>query len=203
MAFRVLLVVAAVLKRWGLWRQAIALLVCYEGYLRISELCSLRWKDLILPGDARLSRRSSCKGGLRVKSSKTGNNQFVVIRSAYVLTLLRQMKFVYKKDRPRDILFGVRIAVLRKNFGRALKYLGLDGNGFVVHSIRHGAATEALLDGIPLQEVLEKGRWKAASSARHYIQQGRALFIATSIPSMITEFGAHIELDVVKYFSFA
>ena len=72
--------------------------------------------------------------------------------------------------------------------------------GYVFHSLRHGGATHDYLAGVPLEEILHHGRWASVASARHYIQAGRALLMATALPAFVLKWGREVDQNLVKYF---
>ena len=86
---------------------------------------------------------------------------------------------------------------LRKALAQALTGLGLgDGNDrglhFSWHSCRHGGASRAFLLNRPMSDILLRGRWKAESSGRHYVQAGRQLLIGSAVPQLVTRIAQRI-----------
>ena len=72
-----------------------------------------------------------------------------------------------------------------RHFKHACADLGLS-KSYVPHSLRHGGATHDFLRGLSLEDILHIGRWASIKSARHYVQEGRALLLSTSVPRDIS-----------------
>ena len=168
----------------GKWAMGLGVLLAFDCYLRIGELCSLTRNDIAGHNDPRLG--SSYSGvSLRLGHTKTGKNQWVDVRSATIRVLLqhRLAALPSSKDTP---VFPYSTSTFRKHFKAACADLGLSKD-YVPHSLRHGGATHDFLLGMPLEEILRHGRWSSTKSARHYIQSGRALLLLTSVPPCIPE----------------
>ena len=91
---------------------------------------------------------------------------------------------------------------LRRWLKEAAAVLGLPPT-VALHSLRHGGATHAHLAGRPLEEILQRGRWASMRSARHYIQMGKALLVAASVPQWALEVAAALAVDVDRVFALA
>ena len=176
---------------------AVALLLAWDGFFRIGEVASLKVGDVALPGDLRfpVGRRTAV---VAIKEAKTGRNQTVRLRSPIISGFLA--KLIAGRDKKKS-LFGVSASRLRSIFHKARQGCGLHRvPHFAFHSIRHGAATAALLEDVPLQEVLRRGRWKAATSARHYIQEGEAMLVSLQIDTELLYNGSLIFRNIKKFF---
>ena len=68
----------------GHWSKGVGTLLSFDCYLRVSELVGLCRSDLALPNDRRLGSTSSGMA-LRLRTTKTGSNQWVSIRSSDVM----------------------------------------------------------------------------------------------------------------------
>lgn len=77
----------------------LALLLTFHGLLRISEICSLEWRDVLLPGDVRLprsvTRNGERGGGLLIRVGKTGVLQFIPLADPTLLRFLVRAKNVH------------------------------------------------------------------------------------------------------------
>ena len=176
---------------------AVALLLAWDGFFRIDEVASLKVGDVALPGGLRfpVGRRTAV---VAIKEAKTGRNQTVRLRSPIISGFLA--KLIAGRDKKKS-LFGVSASRLRSIFHKARQGCGLHRvPHFAFHSIRHGAATAALLEDVPLQEVLRRGRWKAATSARHYIQEGEAMLVSLQIDTELLYNGRLISRNIKKNF---
>lgn len=146
---------------------ALAVLVAWECYLRVSEVARLRVVDVVFEGPNAV---------LVLVKTKTGKRklQLAVVRDRRVVRLLR----IWTAGRNRaDSLFGMSKFRLRTRLKQYLSYWRLEACEFVFHSIRHGRATQDAADGVEVKTIMNRGRWKALKSVENYLQQGRAIMI--------------------------
>ena len=73
-------------------------------------------------------------------------------------------------------------------FHKACSVLSLPTH-YVHHSLRHGGATRDYLNGMPIADVMVRGRWAAHKSAVHYIQSGRQLMMLQQVPQWLDNVG--------------
>ena len=142
---------------------------CFEGYLRLSEAIGVKVGDLDVSGP---------EGVPALPKSKTGLNQSVVIHPGDWLNLTRLLL-----DRP--LKAGARVVSIsahkfRRGLQSILKRLGVTRVRYTPHSLRHGGATRDFMLGIPIADIVVRGRWAQAKTASRYIQQGRALLVKMS-----------------------
>jgi integrase len=175
-------------------RMATAVLLAFDCYLRAGELLGLVKEDVALPGDRRLAGAGGeVLGALRLRRTKTGREQSVTIRDPDVLQLLEPIVSATAKGRP---VFPFKAAQLRAAFRGACETLGLPVS-FVLHSLRHGGATRDYLRGVPMADVMTRGRWRSRESATRYIQSGRALLLAVDLDDATAVWAASLTADVV------
>jgi integrase len=115
---------------------------------------------------------------LSIRQAKTGKNQSVELKDPHAIQLLRELR---KERKGNDLLFGVNATQLRKLFRQSCAALGL-GNTYTPHSLRHGGATRAFMEGMRVEDVMVHGRWAANKSARTYLQTSRSLLMAANAP---------------------
>lgn len=182
------LVISLQLARHRCFNMAVATLVCFDCLLRISELTSLRFDDVADEADARVSIEH--KGMiLRLRHTKTGDNQEVRVLDSNVLTLMRFVLSRVDTTKSDGPLFGCSADQYRRKFKLVCAELGL--TDYVVHSLRHGGATRYYhVLNMPLADVVHRGRWKGVKSAEHYIQTGRAALMAKAAPDQFVKLGA-------------
>jgi integrase len=174
------------LETAGFRSMAVGTALSHDCYLRVSEMTEIRKKDVTVPGDARLDGVVA-EMSIRLKSTKTGPNQFVTVRHPQVVALMLRLI----KDTPgggKTKLFDFKPAAFRYRFKKTCKSLGLKAK-YVPHSLRHGGATMDALLGMALEDVLLRGRWASTVSTRRYIQSGRALMLQRKIPKDVSDFG--------------
>lgn len=176
----------------GFPRHALALLLAFDCYFRVSELLALRPCDVAL---------LSGSLAFRLRATKTGLNQSVIVRRVEVFNLC--LSYLLPSDRSSQApLFPFSASAFRSLFQSGLRHFGLNGRGFVLHSLRHGGATSDYAEGRSMEWILERGRWASVRSARRYIQTGRALFIAANIPPPLLSLAADVSVSLPSFFSF-
>jgi hypothetical protein len=165
----------------------LAVLVHFDGFLRTGEALDLRAEDFAEPADARMGVADSY-AALRIRSAKTGPNQFAQLRNPDVIAMVARRAASLP---PTARLFPVSPSRYRQIFKEAVHALGLTAH-YVPHSLRHGAATRAMRQGVPIEEIMRRGRWASSKSVRTYIQQGQALLLANQVPSSLHQRGCRI-----------
>ncbi len=165
---------------------ALAMLVGFDCYLRISEILGLKVQDVATARDPRLG--AAYRGVmLRLAKTKTGNNQSVTVESADVAALLQAH---IRGRRPRGSVFSVSRSRFYTLMHSASRAFGLASHGYTPHSLRHGGATRHYLQGRPVADIQFRGRWSDAKSVRTYIQSGRALLLLQTVDSDVFEVAA-------------
>jgi integrase len=185
MSWGLALVVAANLARFVALEVGVAVLLAFVCYLRIGELCSIRVSDVAVPGDFRLSEDDASLAILLPKT-KTGPNKWVTVWNLEVAELA---KVCMRGKAPGALLFNMSPTEFREHFKASCKGFGLSP-AYVPHSLRHGGATRDFIRGFTLEQIMELGRWASAKSARHYLQQGRALLLAIEVPVAVQDMAA-------------
>jgi integrase len=133
----------------GALRHAIGTLLSFDCFLRVGELVALKREDVADAGDVRLGVDSD-NMTLRLRFTKTGRDQWVVVKDTQVKQLVRLLLSSTKKG---DFLFPFSTSSFRYHFKLACSTLGLSSS-YVPHSLRHGGDTRAHLlcmsmDGCP------------------------------------------------------
>lgn len=187
-------VLACKMTQNGLLRQGIGVLLAFDCFLRIGELVNIRRGDVADTGDSRMG--SEYRGmSLRLRTTKTGPNQWVQVDDAKVQSLLRQV-VATTHGGAEARLFPWSASDFRGVFKATCTQLGLTAN-YVPHSLRHGGATRWHLLGYPVESILLRGRWQSTKSARRYIQAGRAMLMATSVPHAVARSGQILSQDTL------
>lgn len=163
-----------------LWALAVGTLLAFDCLLRVSELVGLRVEDVADSGDPRVGTRFSGMA-LRLRHTKTGPNQWVIVRSPAVVALVRMLLQDSKAASGGALLFPVSSDVFRRRFKKACAQLGLS-DSYVPHSLRHGGATALFIAGEGIEDIMLRGRWASNKSARRYIQAGPSLLLQQRVP---------------------
>ena len=173
LSWKLTVIIAVKLASFGQWRMAIGVLVSFDGLLRCNELLRLVPEDIAGAGDGRMDREFAGVG-LRLRRAKTGKNQWVTVERS-----------------------AVQVSSYRKYFKRACAELGLADQVYVLHSLRHGGATSLHVRGLPIADILLRGRWVSTTSATLYIQSGRALLLSVSVPELVSDIAERLLEDVL------
>ena len=190
---RALAVVAAL---GGTPAVGLAMLLSFDLWLRISEVSGLTPRDVV---DTRGQADPVGRGvSVYLPVTKTGPRQAVAVQDPAVAALLLCWKAAVARTSGFDAPLFPRPAGLRQVLARGLRTLddgdwSTRGLTFVWHSFRHGGASRAHLAGVPLSDILTRGRWAVESSGRHYIQAGRQLLLALSLPDEVAELASRFE----------
>ena len=82
-----------------------------------------------------------------------------------------------KQTKGRVKLVSFSAETYRRLFRKIVALLGVEPGMLTPHSLRHGGATDDYMRGVPMADIVVKGRWVYAKTAARYIQQGRALLV--------------------------
>ena len=142
--------------------------VLSDAGLRISEVASLKWRDVLDAEDG---------AGLvyieRSKTDQAGEGAYVVVTpdTLAALKLLRQDSETWSDDDP---VFGLSMSQISRRVDSMARTAGL-GEGYSGHSGRVGLAIRMTRRGAPLQAVQTHGRWKSPSMPARYTRSEKAL----------------------------
>jgi len=171
---------------------AVLLLLAFHCYLRCSEIVALRPCDLV-----------DLRGQLYVKipKSKTGADQGVVVSDQALAALARTLRS--KRSHAERLYHGGSAQHFRLTFYRLLETLRLTQLGLTPHSMRHGGATyDFHFLHRNVEDVLQKGRWRSTTSARHYIQSLPGLLAKVVVPVSYVRCAKRYDADLAKAFAF-
>lgn len=178
MSWQLLCVFALRMAANGWYEQALASLIAYDGYFRTaSELLTLRVRDFYYSTTASSNRQPFHTNFIcRLRRTKTGDNKLV----ALTMPQLGEALIAFIQTRRlggRDRIFNFTAARYRFCFRMVIEMMGWSSVGFVPHSLRHGHASDDFINGVPVETIMTRGRWKSIDSTRHYIQSGRVHLI--------------------------
>ena len=98
-----------------------------------------------------------------------------------------------------SFLFSFSLPELRRLFREACTAVGCRTK-FTLHSLRHGGATHLHLSGVPIEDVMYRGRWASNKSCRRYIQAGRALLLQMKEASPVLFLASYFSVRLVHTF---
>ena len=170
-----------VLRRDGNLEAEWVTMAGFEGYLRISEAVGVKVGDVVLREQ---------EGVVALPKTKTGLNQSIVVRSGRFLDVTRRL---CKQTKGRVKLVSFSAETYRRLFRKIVALLGVEPGMLTPHSLRHGGATDDYMRGVPMADIVVKGRWVYAKTAARYIQQGRALLVKFRVSPQLRR-----RMDVVR-----
>ena len=171
------------------FQMAVAVLLCFDAYLRPVECLALRACDILLP-----CANFSCltlllsPWELAVPSKTRTFDDAVRLDSMdrpevgwLVGELLRR-----HPGQPTARLFPFSHQSYLQAVKSAVEWLHLTPFGFVLYSLRHGGPSADRANGTRSAETVQKrGRWASELSCRRYEQPGRLHVVLSRIPSNI------------------
>jgi hypothetical protein len=173
LAREIVLAIAAVLWRWGRETEALAVLLSYNCYLRTEELMRLKWVNVMLPGDVRMTEGEI--PSLTVVDAKSGPLQSVTITDPLVLELLLDWSARSKRDGRSKVFLGLNGDKGRRWLYAALDQLGIKDHGYVWDSFRKGSAmTDSVTRALSFEQIMLRGRWESRKSCKLYIAKAKA-----------------------------
>lgn len=136
--------IACTLSKSGYVAHAIAMLLGFDCYLRVSELTSIRKNNIVLPNDARMGQAETNMAVI-LPRTKTGLNQSIIIQRECVKQLLclwLQSRTLHTAP-ATALVFAFTPASLRNLMQVTCSSLGIPP--YVPHSLRHGGASHDYL----------------------------------------------------------
>jgi integrase len=180
----------------GWFDEALATLIAYDGYFRlVSELLPLRVEDFHYTNTA--TTRYTC----RLRFTKTGTNKLVTLTQPELGSAL--VSFIRTRGlEPSDRIFNFTAARYRHRFRVSCEMMGWKSVHFVPHSLRHGHASDDFINGVPVESIMTRGRWKSIESTRNYIQFGRVHLIRgrlSRVLPVLTNYSISYILELLQY----
>jgi len=168
-----------VMHRHGQDDAAVCLALSWAGYLRASEALALNALDVALPGDPRLGDVIGEVAGILIRESKTGLQQFVVIRDVAVRHLLLH-HITSNRLGPHANLFKLSYKSYLRIIKSTATFLDIQAWNFATHSARIGGALFDYLQGTYIDTIDITGRWASSSSVQRYLTNGRVQLMSLS-----------------------
>ena len=172
--YEILLVFAWEAQRQGKFAVMVAFLVAWGAYLRVSEVCALRWEDVVF------GLKTSVVLAIQDSKGGRGDTQNAILYGAKVGRLLKRWMESRPRYRPRDSVFRLSSTQLNAFISVCVAKYGLKDCGFVFHSVRHGKASFDLGRKLSVETIVVRGRWGSVKSARRYFQAGQVILTANA-----------------------
>lgn len=154
--------IAVLLHAGGMKAEAMLVILCFTGVLRISEGLGLRRREVVVDPSSVI---------LLLGVTKTGTEQKVEIMNPAVVAWVRRfLATLPSKDTVKLFDFSYQ------KFSRRLKAvcasLGFASMQITSHSLRRSGATELLRRGYAYNDICLYGRWSGDKSVREYLRRG-------------------------------
>lgn len=156
---------------------AAALSLAWGGYLRASEVISVRASDLALHEDVRISHLQRAIAVVTTREAETGPLQFVPISDPEVIDIITAFK---QRSYSNNRLFNLSYTKYRGEMKLGAQLLGLPV-GHSTHSTRIGGALHDYCKGTYADTIAITSHWKSLNSLRHYLTNGRAWLLNMDI----------------------
>jgi integrase len=202
--------IAITLARSGLVDCAIAILVAFDGLLRVGELVAIRVQDVSTLSDPRVGTASTASRHfanlaaagrsrvcIRLAKTKTGKNQWCELYTPEIGALLTRL---IAHREPSSLVFSFpsaqRAAYFRQAMSQACTSLNLTQPHYTPHSLRHGGATHAHTHlSQSIEHIMHRGRWQSNTTCRSYIQSGAAALLTQELPSSVNRLASAMLVD--------
>ena len=129
-------------------------------FLRTSEMTNLQWSKISF-------NVSTGQIILALPATKTSKNkeESIALHDLKVCYLLQKLKL----NSNSIYLWEGSASVFRRQLKEILAFLHLEEDAFAAYSIRRGGATHAFSERVPMDQLVIKGRWQNAKTARIYL----------------------------------
>ena len=153
----------------------VTLLIFFHAPIPNGELLTLRTSQLYVDYTGNviiaLGRRQSGK--------RRGEDEFAIIDAGPVATVVALFLRLHQHD---QLITGREPHQWRAEFDRLLSQIGVSFLQFRPYSLRRGGATFAFMQGMPLSQACDRGRWSQERTAKIYIKEAAALLNTLAVP---------------------
>ena len=184
------------LIRRGELQCAMAIVIAWAGYLRGNEELNLKWKDIGLAGDPRLTGLSNSVAGINIRDAKTGTNEFVPISDRAVIAMLHDFSQQTTKA-PEKRLFDLSYKKYLQLMKTVSVDLGLGDKPLTTHSTRINGALHDYTAQRNVKDIAITGRWESIKTLRRYLTIGRGWLMTMDL----SETSKNIIANLNKQFS--
>ena len=147
----------------------------FHALLRTGEILALRYCDFEFSTTCGVVNLGASKSGLR-----TGSEEAVALRDETTLLLLDTLWS--QAHFPGQKLWPFSGQSFRETLRSHLRFFRVCHLQYKPYSLRRGWATYLLQQGVPLEAILLRGRWKSLSVGRLYLEDGLAQLPSLRIP---------------------
>ena len=177
----------------------VAMLFCFDTYMRMTATSQLRVRDISLPGDVGTFSQTHGLvhslhqprkvGSEEPRRNKKKRNQGITLDNTDILLI---MTAFVKGRSPAEKLFDVtNVAKFTKWLKWAQTQVGFDEVIYTWHGLRGGGATHDFHNKLrTFFDVKTRGDWEDDKTCKRYLNQGQALMIAERLPQRVHDWFA-------------
>jgi hypothetical protein len=141
--------------------------LCFAGLLRISEALNLVWADCV---------RVSGAWVLIPSRTKRGTLQKVTISGATAVTWIDRLH-AHTGGAATEKVCPIGYNTLSRWITWVAHRLGHGEVSWTSHSLRRGRATDLLMRNVPIENIMDAGRWESLRSCRLYLRKAEAMLL--------------------------
>lgn len=184
----------------GDYEIATGVLVAFDCYLRIGDLCRLTLKDVILMDD----NQSAYPVAFALEKTKTGRLQCALLRPDFLAKLVKRLvqarRFTHGDE---AALIGLHANTVSNRIRASRRRLGLEQE-CTMHSFRYGGATRDTISGTLLPEgVMHRGRWRSKRTMSTYVRPAEYMRNIQMLTPQQRELAENIRSNPHEHFNVA
>lgn len=192
LSWPITVLLASTLAKSGRTDMAIAALLSFDCYLRVSEFTSIRRQDVVVSSHP-------FRVAIRLSVTKTRMDESVIVARSTVAELLTRL--IYSSNcSSTGLVFPFTPSEFRFSLRQACISLRLRGS-YVPHSLRGGGATHdfSSMDSsrVDINYIMIRGRWTSADSLFTYCQAGKSLLLQINESPQLIRTGNEISSALV------
>ena len=149
--------------------EAVAILICFCGLLRIGEALALNTADVVFQGKP----GKACVLLLHKTKTAAAEVERVALMHPVVVAILQ----AYATTAGDGQFLPTTYRRVASCLGAATGSFGFDLHFFRTHSLRRGGATTLMMRGFPMLDIMHFGRWASEKSCRLYLKTGSIIIL--------------------------
>ena len=101
---------------------------------------------------------------------------------------------------PEEKVWPFNLSEMARLFGQAVIACQCQALRPTLYSLRHGGASEDLLQGRSINEVFRQGRWRSWGSLRRYGKEAKLQAELSKVPPAFLQYGRHFHANIEMMF---
>lgn len=178
---------------------AVAMLMQFDGAMRASDVLNISFSNLGFY-TVRSSGVLVCTVSILAATSKSGRNEFSRLQNPWLVRFLQRWVASVPLDQRCECLWSFKYSRYNKSvqaIAQSIGCTGDDGQSFTTHSLRHGGACYHYLQGMPVADLQQLGRWQQQTTLFITYLSGLVSVVdSLAIPAYITAAESKLESDL-------